>query len=375
MASAPAATSRRSDSGAMDNNQKDSRHAGRSRTPLRRNPKHQRPPEPKVPPKSKPSESSNPPCLASKSAPSAPPPGVTSTGSQDRATDGVFAGERYGCWTRDPKDLGNRPRCLHLFSGPQRKGDLADFLSRAGWVVCSCDTKQPVSTNLLDSVVRTAILEDINNQMWDAIYLGTPCETYSALREIQPGPKPLRSPNELSGITQGLSPSEKKQLQEGNEHTEFSADVMKTAHGMYTPFTVENPEPLHPVSIFNMKSFKEVARLRSVREVDFDQCRFDCESKKPTRFMTYRISYSSMSGLRCNHEPKEFRDAEGKTYKAAHEKIAQRRRAGPDGRSEYASKALGNYPPALCKVIATAISNVNMERAMKARELQEQPLP
>ena len=225
---------------------------------------------------------------------------------------------------------------------------------------------------MLDQAVRTAIIEDIQAQYWDAILLGTPCETYSALMEIKPGPCPLRSPQELNGISKGLTPQKKKQLEEGNEHTEFYSDVMKTAHGMYTPFTVENPEPLHPVSIFNMSAFKEVARLRAVRTTDFDQCRVGCEAKKPTRLMHYRIQYRGTSNLRCNHEPRFFGDADGKAkgYKAAHEKVAQRRRSTAEGGSEFASQ--GHWGTILLR---SASSSQGPSQTSTWSELQAEPLP
>eukprot|EP00435_Cladocopium_sp_Y103_P047821 s31_g14.t1 len=309
-----------------------------------------------------------------KAAPPVPSRGDVATGEED-SKPGNFQGERYGCWSRDPSKLGKRPRCLHLFSGPQRPGDLADQLTHLGWAVCSCDILQPLPTDLLDQAVRQAIFEDVEMQVYDAVFLGTPCETYSALREIQPGPKPLRSPTELMGIKEGLSPSERKQLKEGNEHTEFSAQVMKKAHKTYVPFGVENPEPLNPVSIFSTPWFTAVAGLKNVRNADFDQCRVGCEAKKPTRLMSYRIDFRKLNGQRCNHEVKKFMDAKGNEYSAAHERVAQRRRKRSDGTEEYASKALGNYPSEFCKEIADAISKVNMERAMKRRELRDQEMP
>ena len=296
-----------------------------------------------------------------------------STGSQLASGGKGFAGKKYGCWNIEK--LGSKPRCLHLFSGPQREGDLAAELAKLGWAVCSCDIKQPIPTNLLDQATREAILKDVEDQRYDAIFLGTPCETYSALREIQPGPRPLRSPHELLGIKTGLTQQEKKQLKEGNEHTDFSYEVMRKAHKGLTPFTMENPEPLHPVSIFNVPKIKEVSKLKGVRTSDFDQCRVGCEAKKPTRLLRYRMEYTGLDKLRCNHEPRTFVGADGKEYTAAHEKVAQRKRSLGDGKSEYASKALGNYAQEFCKVIARSVANVNMERAMRARELLGEGIP
>eukprot|EP00435_Cladocopium_sp_Y103_P007620 s887_g2.t1 len=232
-----------------------------------------------------------------------------------------------------------------------------------------------VDPHLLDQTVRQAIYEDVEMQVYDAVFLGIPSKTYSALREIQPGPKPLRSPTEVMGIKEGLSPSERKLIKEGNEHTEFSAQVMKKAHKTYIPFGVENPEPLNPVSIFSTPWFTAIAGLKNVHNADFDQCRVGCEAKKPTRLMSYRIDFRKLNGQRCNHEVKKFVDAKGNEYSAAHERVAQRRRKRSDGTEEYASKALGNYPSEFCKEIADAISKVNMERAMKRRELRDQEMP
>ena len=55
--------------------------------------------------------------------------------------------------------------------------------------------------------------------------------------------------------------------------------------------------------------------------------------------------------------------------------MAHHQRTKPDVSTEFTSKALGNYPPGFCKVIAEATSKVNMERAMRVRELREQDLP
>ena len=76
--------------------------------------------------------------------------------------------------------------------------------------------------------------------------------------------------------------------------------------------------------------------------------------------------------LRCNRPPRTFVDAGGKQYKAAD---ARKGGTRADGKSEYASRALGNYAPEFCEAIAQGIAGVNMERAMKMRELREEPVP
>ena len=169
--------------------------------------------------------------------------------SQDRCQQ--FKGEVYGSWTHKESELGNRPRALHLYSGPQRKNDLAHYLTAAGWAVCSVDLEQPHPTDLRDRMIQEHIINDVLNSKYDYIHLGTPCNTYSALREIPPGPRPLRSSDEIMGISEGLTQKEKEDLKEGNLHTEFSGRVMDSSVVSLTPFSLENPEPQNEVTIFN----------------------------------------------------------------------------------------------------------------------------
>ena len=147
------------------------------------------------------------------SAPSAPSSGSKRSKPKE-------AGQLYGEWTHKPSQMGNRPRWL--FSGPEREGDLAQQLVGKGWAVCSVDLEQLTPTNLLDQGTRQLIIADVDNEMFDHIHLGTPCETFSPLRENPPGPKPLRSASQVEGLKEGLNQKEVKQLKEGNEHVAFS---------------------------------------------------------------------------------------------------------------------------------------------------------
>ena len=252
---------------------------------------------------------------------------------------------------------------------------MSEQLKALGWAVCSCDTLQEHPTDLLDQGVRKAILADIGNYVYDSVFLGTPCETYSALRSIPPGPRPLRTGAEITGISHGLNAKEKKQLEEGNQHTGFSSRVMHQAHTYLVPFTMENPEPINEVSIFKMPEVVSVAELREVKDTNFDQCRFGCEARKPTRLLHYGVVYSELSELRCDHPVQSFVDSKGQPYQASHERVAQRKRTKSDGSWEYASKALGNYTPELCKALAAAMAGVKSGRSDAARELRSQPIP
>ena len=137
---------------------------------------------------------------------------------------------------------------------------------------------------------------------------------------------------------------------------------MVTAIGSGTSFALENPEPLNEVSIFNMPKIQAILRQHEVKCVDFDQCRYGAETKKPTRLAYYRVDHKGFNGSRCNHVKKEWKDKDGKTYMAPHERLAGRKRKSADGREEFASKALGNYPAKFCKALAENIARVETER-------------
>lgn len=90
-------------------------------------------------------------------------------GEQDTTLPKQWQGGKYGRWTHDEKTLGERPRCLHLFSGPQRSGDLAEALKKFGWATCSVDILQPHKSDLLDDQTRRAILDAIREGRFDAV--------------------------------------------------------------------------------------------------------------------------------------------------------------------------------------------------------------
>lgn len=184
------------------------------------------------------------------------------------------------------------------------------------------DLEQPHPTDLRDRMIQEHIINDVLNSKYDYIHLGTPCNTYSALREIPPGPRPLRSADEIMGISEGLTQKEKEDLKEGNLHTEFSGRVMEAAEVSYTPFSLENPEPQNEVTIFNTPVMAPFMKKKEASMANFDQCRYGCETTKPTRLLAYLMDVSAVDEVRCNHPKQDWVDAKGKKYSASHERVA-----------------------------------------------------
>ena len=251
---------------------------------------------------------------------------------------------KYGYWSSAPSpNFQVKPIALILFSGRARPGDLHQSLAELGWRVCSIDTKSPRPTNILDEGIWDQLRKDLDDGIFDYIHVATPCGTFSPLREKQPGPRPLRSVEHIAGLPKSqLTQSEQKQLKEANIMVSRSATAVVIQRGGGRAWTLENPE--HP-------------------------------DGKPTAMAFERVDLSTLDGLRCNHEKRQWTSPSGKTYEAAHESAVQRWRVNPEGVRERASVALGEYTEELSKALAGAAHATQRGSAWLESELRTTQLP
>ena len=281
----------------------------------------------------------------------------------------------YGYWQATPGDTKGKPRALIIFSGRSRSGDLSHQLARLGWLVCSLDTQSPVPTDILDDAIWDDVSSNIRDGYFDALWLGTPCGTFSPLREKPPGPRPLRSKEHIEGLPQDqLTEGEIKQLKTANVLVKRTYTAAAYQNRAKKPWGVENPKhPDDKPQLWQMPLMQALAKLRNVEAVDFDQCRTGLGTTKPTRMLVKRIKLDSLRGLRCNHVMKQHTRPDGSTYTAAHESTVQRWIEGPTGRQR-ASKAQGEYSVTLCKILAKAFHEARQEAlGTESPEKEEAP--
>ena len=265
-----------------------------------------------------------------------------------------FPGLIYGHWSRDLEARKDQPRCLHLYSGPAREGDLSDQLGELGWATCSCDKKQPTQTDLRDETVKLQILADIEAGVFDHVLLGTPGDTFADYFGCEPSrPRPLRSVHEIEGLRRGLTHEEQVDLEEANAHAEFSAEVMQRAMANEVGFTFENPEPREPISIFKLPKFIVLLNQSGVEISDMDQCCFGSEAVKPTRLMHYGVRHATMHDRRCTHQERSFVDDSGRKYVAVHERGARRKKS--ISHTARSSEVLGMYSSGFARALAEDI--------------------
>ena len=256
---------------------------------------------------------------------------------------------------------------LHLFSGPRGRVDgLEAHLHSLGWGVVEIDITHkdsvPLSEcDLLNDQLWQRILADVQAGTYSAIWLGTPCTTFS--RALG---RPLRSvdhpyglpPRSGSGPAQGLTREEVQRVREGTYFAFRSWELFGVAVATGIPVALENPEPWpgHP-SIFELPEARAVLALPGVGTFDFDQCPMGAVSPKPTRVAAFRLDLAGLLG-RCDHPPRWCsyvcaHTGQDRQVWARHPPIRGARALGGSG---FATKEAAAYPGEMYSRIAATIA-------------------
>jgi hypothetical protein len=254
-----------------------------------------------------------------------------------------------------PKQQTIRGKVLHLFSGKSnRSSTLAGVLRTLGWACLDVDKlNDGPHQNLLDDTTFEHWKTRIERGEFDFVFVGMPCETYSRVRHVRPGPEPLRSWDEPMGIT-GLRKELNDQVREANLLTGRAVDLCWYAAKAGAGFAIENPpEYREGPSLWDMRKVKELKKKFKCKLVAFDQCMFGAEATKHTVIMFHKGAFETLQ-CRCNHPMKDWSgyDERGPIrVTAAHEPAHGRR-----GDGQWYTKKLAEYPPALNKRIAACIA-------------------
>ena len=246
----------------------------------------------------------------------------------------------------------------------ERTDGIAGYLAALGW---DCSDVDKVNENMAGELAGSHDLSqahlwdqihaDMRKGEYQAVIMGTPCETASKARTGPPGPRPLRSASHIYGLPKKeLTPAEHEQVRMGTYLALKSAETATLAMQLGIPWMIENPDPSgNPVSLFHLPEWKSLASMPGVQHLDFHQCPLGAETSKPTRILFWNVDLSTLSGW-CSHTPKhwEYTDHWGrrKTTFAAHPPLAGRRRE--DG--TMATKAAAAYPTKMNHIIATCFS-------------------
>ena len=264
-------------------------------------------------------------------------------------------------WTVEPppkKKARLYPRvprhCLHLFSGPDRAGDVQKFLADYAWSCCNVDVvrKEDPDGNLLDDAVWERLKARIEGKEFGFVLAGTPCSTFSRAREHPPGPRVVRSVDHPTGLP-GLSGEEKEEVRKANVLVDRTAEACRLVAEQGGGFAIETPEPWpDKPSLLLMPVILELEKRFSARRTFFDQCMLGAPSTKPTAILFHRGGFVTLR-QRCDHERKWHVDPKGRQAFSSHPTIWGSRTAGV-----WKTNAAAQYPPALCRELARCIAVV-----------------
>ena len=157
--------------------------------------------------------------------------------------------------------------CLELFSGCEI---LSKALRRAGFAVISFDITRHWSEDLLLPAVQSLVKGWTTSGCVLAIWLGTPCTTWSIARRTGWGATALRSARHPMGVP-GLDAFNAAKLQIGNATYAFTCAVIRLCIQQQVPCVLENPLTSRMWSAPALSKLTKVAVCSQIR---LDQCQF-----------------------------------------------------------------------------------------------------
>ena len=275
----------------------------------------------------------------------APPPRAAPAGGGDTLPE-----PRVGVWTPpgSASDL-KHPLALVLFSGPGlAPTHLASALAAAGFETQAVDTLiGGARHDLTDDAVAGEYIRRIRAGHYSLVALGTPCSSYSVLREPR-----LRSKADPTGESTA-PPDWMDSIQMHNQLAEVTAAAIHAAHDSSTPWLLENPsdvgdpkmpwfwpEKANHASLFDQPVIKAALARTAARLRAFAMCAFGTPWRKMTT-----IAFGGP--LRRLSEPLEQRGCPHGSARHA----ARLDEHDADGRK--LATIAGAYPAELCNELAS----------------------
>ena len=258
---------------------------------------------------------------------------------------------------------------LHLFAGRRRPLDIHYWLHQLlqkeaphiQLCLLSADTAIHEDFNLAQGRYLEGLKRLCEKGWVGAALTGPPCETFSAARHQPPPsdakrpwkwPRPLRSKENLWGIA-GLRPRELRQLAMGSQLLLTSAllETKVARHGGAT--LMEHPDEWHPASPPNAPSWSAPAlqryhpQMRGYDPISIEQWQWGAKGVKPTRLRAMGFTKMRQALESC---------------KTGDAKRPRQGLVGLATTGTWRTSAAKEYPPDLCKGIASGVVAQIMER-------------
>ena len=244
----------------------------------------------------------------------------------------------------------------HFYSGYRRQGDIHDLLDHK--ILPNGIQIFAVSIDLCLERQRGDLLQKTNQRWWIsrahagqliAAGGGPPCETFSAARHADQGPKPLRSFYCPFGLP-ALTAKQARQTFVGTRLMEFLIEMMLTLGHTGGCGFLEHPQfpvwiaDLWPCSVWSWDVMRWMTKLHSVSLVSFDQCLLGADSVKPTTLMLLRMPWVRESLL-----------SKGRGGRCPHGKGAHSGLIGRQSPTSFHTSRAKVYPPGLNRLLADGV--------------------
>ena len=170
---------------------------------------------------------------------------------------------------------------LELFSGA---GGLSSKLRAKGWGVLALDIKFGEHHNILRPEIFRVICGWISSGAIAAVWLGTPCSTWSAALHGPPdsGWCRLRSAQHIFGLP-NLNEQNQIRCRIGNQLMRRSAVVLSKCGSLRIPAFLENP---HSSFLWQAPQIRRIMNNEKCSSIVYDACGFGARWRKRTRVLT-----------------------------------------------------------------------------------------
>lgn len=169
------------------------------------------------------------------------------------------------------------------FAAAWRRG-----LRRENIPIFEIDFKHGSQYDLCSPSLQRFIRGLIRSRIVCAVWLGTPCNSFSRARDIPgTGPGPLRSDSHIYGLPH-LTGKDLLKVRIGNRMARFSIGILQLCDSMHVPAAMENP---HTSRLWLLPGVQQLSVRKSFETSVVDYCSFGMDWRKRTRLLSCHVSF------------------------------------------------------------------------------------
>ena len=180
---------------------------------------------------------------------------------------------------------------IEVFSGT---GSFSSAWRRqVGLPIIEFDIRHGEQYDLTLPSVQKLVRGWVSGSLVTAVWMGTPCSSFSRARDRGGGPPRLRSDVQPLGLP-GLSPKDDEKVRVGNILMTFSASILRLCSRLIIPCALENPATSR---IWLCPALAAACRLSPIRFIKTDFCMYGMPWRKRTKIAAVHVDLEPCSRL------------------------------------------------------------------------------